>query len=87
VKRSHIIDPKTGISVNNNLLSVTVKHNEATLADGLATSLMVMGLDSAKCFAIAHEFKVFITYEENGEVLSWQSPQFLNTQDRSISLR
>jgi FAD:protein FMN transferase len=87
IRQSHIIDPRTGFSIDNNLLSVTIKHDEATLADGFATSLMVMGLDSAKGFAISHHYKVLMIYNENGKVLSWSSPNFFNTQDRTITLR
>ncbi len=48
VKRPHIINPKTGYPVQHNLLSVTVKANTCTLADGLATACMVLGVDEGK---------------------------------------
>lgn len=40
---SHIIDPRTGYPVNNGVVSVTVVAPNCTVADGLATALMVMG--------------------------------------------
>jgi thiamine biosynthesis lipoprotein len=40
---SHIIDPRTGKPVSNGVVSVSVIAAECTLADGLATALMVMG--------------------------------------------
>jgi len=44
---SHVIDPKTGYPVNNKVVSVSVISNTCTLADGLATALMVMGAEKA----------------------------------------
>jgi len=40
---SHIIDPRTGYPVNNGVVSASVVAPNCTLADGLATALMVMG--------------------------------------------
>ena len=47
-KYSHFFDPKTGQSVMNDLLSVTVIDPDGSLADGLATAFMTMGFDNAK---------------------------------------
>lgn len=40
---SHIIDPRTGYPVQNNVVSASVLADNCTLADGLATALVVMG--------------------------------------------
>lgn len=40
---SHIIDPRTGYPVNNGVVSASVIAPNCTLADGLATALMIMG--------------------------------------------
>lgn len=46
----HILDPKTGASVENDLLSVTVVGASGTLCDGLSTALFVMGKEDALAF-------------------------------------
>jgi FAD:protein FMN transferase len=43
---SHIIDPRTGYPVQNGVVSVSVVADNTTLADALATALMVMGPQS-----------------------------------------
>ena len=42
---SHIIDPKSGYPVKNNISSVTVISKNCTTADSLATGFFVMGLE------------------------------------------
>jgi len=43
VRRSHVIDPRTGRPVANGVVSVTVLAPTCMEADGLATAVMVMG--------------------------------------------
>jgi FAD:protein FMN transferase len=42
-KYSHIIDPKTGYPVQNQVVSATIVAETCTFADGLATAVMVLG--------------------------------------------
>jgi len=44
---SHVIDPRTGYPVRNQIASVTIIADSCVYADGLATALMVMGLNHA----------------------------------------
>jgi thiamine biosynthesis lipoprotein len=46
----HIIDPTTGYPAENGLISVTIISADGTLADGLSTSIYIMGLDKAISF-------------------------------------
>jgi thiamine biosynthesis lipoprotein len=41
----HVIDPRNGYPVTNGIVSVSVLADTCTLADGLATGIMVMGLE------------------------------------------
>ncbi len=50
----HIIDPRTGKPAESDLLSVTVVSEDGTLADGLSTSLFIMGLQDAQKFWREH---------------------------------
>lgn len=50
-KFSHFFNPGTGESIMNDLLSVTVIHQDGSAADGLATAFMTMGFDKAKDYA------------------------------------
>ena len=43
VRYSHVIDPRTGYPVSNGVVSVSIIADTCTLADGLATAVMVMG--------------------------------------------
>ena len=44
---SHILDPKTGMSVKSPLTSVSVLAENTTLADGLATAFIVLGVEKS----------------------------------------
>ena len=46
----HILDPETGLPVDNDLLSVTVVTSDGAEADALSTALFVMGKDGALSF-------------------------------------
>ena len=45
IRYSHIIDPRTGFPVKNGVVSVSIIADNCTLADGLATAVMVMELE------------------------------------------
>jgi len=67
VRFSHIIDPDTGKPINHNLVSVTVIHPSSMTADGLSTSLMVMGMEQGMAFAVKNDLAaLFISKTENG---------------------
>lgn len=64
---SHIIDPDTGMPINHNLVSVTVIHPSSMTADGLSTTLMVMGMEKGMAFATKNKIAaLFIAKTDNG---------------------
>ena len=46
VRYSHVLDPRTGRPVANGVVSASVLAPDCTLADGLATAVMVMGAEA-----------------------------------------
>jgi len=64
---SHSIDPRTGFPVAHDLVSVTVIHDSAMLADGWATALTVLGVMDAMEVALEQDLAVyFIRRHEDG---------------------
>lgn len=83
----HIIDPKTGYPADSGIHSSTIVSSDGTLADGLSTSLFIMGLDKAEEFWRNHsdEFD-FVLETDDGKlyVTSGISGQF--TSDRDVEV-
>lgn len=46
----HILDPATGYPANNGIKSASIVSSDGTLADGLSTSVYIMGLEKASDF-------------------------------------
>ncbi len=74
---SHVIDPRTGYPVSNQVVSVSIVSDSCTYADGLATAVMVMGktkglelvnqMDNTECLIIIMEKNGTLTnYYSNG---------------------
>ena len=67
-KYAHTIDPHTCMPVSHSLLSATVFAADCTTADALATSMMVMGLDSAQALCTRHpEISAYFIYQDTIE--------------------
>lgn len=60
---SHLIDPATGKPINHNLVSVTVIHPSSMTADGLSTTLMVMGTEQGMEFAVENNLAALFIYK------------------------
>lgn len=67
----HIINPATGCPADNDLLSVTIVSENATLCDALSTALFVMGSEKAQSF-----------YRENGSAMGFDI--ILVTKDSEV---
>lgn len=64
----HIIDPVTGASVRNGLVSVTIVGDSGLVCDGLSTALFVMGLEDAVEFWRAADDFETILIAEGGQI-------------------
>tara|TARA_R110002110_G_scaffold66978_1_gene183130 strand:+ start:231409 stop:232479 length:1071 start_codon:yes stop_codon:yes gene_type:complete len=70
IRYSHSIDPRTGYPVAHDLVSVTVVHPTAMLADGWATALTVLGFDKAWALASAEGLAVYFIRRSGDEYVS-----------------
>lgn len=75
---SHTIDPKTGRSVQHNLLSATVLCLDCWEADAIATACMVLGVDSAQAFLLRHadRYEGFLIYADSTSLCTWHTEGF-----------
>lgn len=82
-KITHIIDPKTGYPVQNELISVTVYARDAITADAYDNALMLMGLKKAMAFIEQkRELAAYFIYRKNGKIVDTASTrfQFVNSE-------
>ncbi|MEP6846453.1 MAG: FAD:protein FMN transferase [Panacibacter sp.] len=77
-KISHLIDPRTGYSIQNEMISATVYAKDATTADAFDNALMVMGIDNALHFVEARNniAAYFIYRKPDGSVSDTASSKF-----------
>ena len=73
---SHTIDPRTGYPVTHQVASVTVIHPSATMADGWATALNVMGRNSGMALAEKEGLAVLMLEYDEGALVPYASKAF-----------
>ncbi len=74
VRYSHTIDPRSGRPVHHDLVSVTVIHPSATMADAWATALTVLGTEAAMEVARREELAVYLISRDGDELRVASSP-------------
>ncbi len=76
---SHILDPKTGYPVTNNIVSVSIMADSCALADGFATAVMVLG--RCKGLELINSVNgmecLIIVKDKNGGLIDYYSNGFL----------
>jgi FAD:protein FMN transferase len=73
----HIIDPRSGLTVQNRIASVSVVHEECAVADAYATGLMVLGAEAGMAVAERENLAVFmILRTESGDFEQRESTAF-----------
>jgi len=63
---SHVMDPRNKLPVTSNIVSATVLHRSAMMADAYATSMMVLGYEDGMKLAEAQNYPVYLLLEESG---------------------
>lgn len=61
----HIIDPRTGLSAQSDIITATVVTKTAILADVFAKTLVILGSNKAKEFVKNHEINLVILQTKN----------------------
>ncbi|MGN0351701.1 MAG: FAD:protein FMN transferase [Roseburia sp.] len=84
----HIIDPATGYPAENGLISVTIVSADGTLADGLSTSLFIMGKEKAIAYWQEHqtEFEMILMTEDEKLLVSEGIEKSFSSDDYKIEI-
>lgn len=83
----HIVDPATGYPVDGDLLSVSIVSQDGMLADGLSTSLYIMGLEHAANYWRSHhdQFQA-IFIDSNQKIYVTEGLKGMVTSDSDITV-
>ena len=73
---SHTIDPNTGRPVTHQLASASVVADNCTLADAIATCMMVLGPEQGLQLAETKNWAVILMQRKNGQISSTCSTRF-----------
>ena len=79
-KYAHILNPKTGMSIKSNIVSVSVYHPNAAYSDGFATAIYVMGLKKGleMVESLPNTEAMIIVKDKNGLFHDHFSSQFIS---------
>ncbi len=75
---SHILDPRSGWPINNGIISVSILADTCVLADGLATGIMVLGVEKGLALLekLDHIDGLILVRDEKGEMKEYRSAFF-----------
>lgn len=82
VRYHHIIDPRTGYPADSGIISATIISDDGALADGLSTSLFIMGKDQAEKYWRSNADKFdFILEDKEGRLYVTEGAAGILTTD------
>lgn len=81
-RHAHTIDPRTGLTVDNGVASVTVVHASCMEADALATALLVLGLEAGKEWACKSDIAALFIARAPQSFQLHATPAFRQLQPR-----
>ncbi len=67
----HILDPRSGLPVQNDLLSVSVLAEETTVTDALSTAFLVLGEEGARQYVRQHPSVQVLFLRREAEHVEW----------------
>jgi thiamine biosynthesis lipoprotein len=80
-KAHHIIDPSSGLPVENNILSVTVISTDAVKADIFAKTVLILGTEKGLEFIEKEKDSACIIFtKEQGTIISSRANNYLKEQ-------
>ncbi len=81
---SHTIDPGSGYPVRQELVSVTVLHDNCMMADGLATAITALGSERGYAFARDQGLAVLLLSRDGESVTERMTPAFAPYVDEEV---
>lgn len=81
---SHILDARTGKPVEHNTVSVTLFHENPTIADAWSTALLCLGSEEGLKVANANQLPVLFIDQQGNELIEHQSDAFKTFKDVSL---
>lgn len=86
IKYSHHVDPKTGYTTRNTLLSATIITDECARADGIACACMVLGKEKTIEFINKHkDLEAYLVYsDQEGNFKTWMSENLRKNVEENI---
>ena len=81
---SHLIDPQSGYPIQHDVVSVTVVHGSAMMADAWATALIVLGSEKAMVLAEERRLAVYLLKRSGDRIEALSSASMAQWLDEDL---
>ena len=81
---SHLIDPQSGYPIQHDVVSVTVVHGSAMMADAWATALIVLGSEEAMALAEERRLAVYLLKRSDDRIEALWSTSMAQWLDEDL---